>query len=102
MAMGDFPCRIPSTIRSHRYSAWRRLAPIKDANPATRSGDGCSRTICGGSLPIAHEPNARTPFSIDAGQAFNQDLRCERSRGEHRSTAPAISIIFAQRRIDDG
>ena len=63
MAMGDFPCRIPSTMRSHRYSAWRRLAPIKDTSPAIRSGDGCSRTICARSLPIPHEPDARTPFS---------------------------------------
>jgi HSP20 family protein len=43
-----------------------------------------SRTICGRSLPIAQEPDARTSFSGDAGQAFNQGLRYERSRGEYR------------------
>ena len=40
MAMVDFSCCMPSTIRLHRYSARRRPASVKDASPPTSSGDG--------------------------------------------------------------
>src|SRR5262245_49598914 len=40
MAMVDFSCRVPSTIRWHRHSAPCRLAPVTDASPPSSSEDG--------------------------------------------------------------
>ena len=66
MAMVDFGCRITLP----RYSARRRLVPVKDASPPTESGDGLLeddlRTKPAG--PVS----ARTPSSSDAGRRFNQ------------------------------
>src|SRR5262249_4718856 len=59
MAMVDFSCRVPSTIRWHRHSAPWRLAPVTDASPPTSSKEG----LLGNDLRAkrADPVTARTP-----------------------------------------